>query len=714
MGNRAISYSLIVAMGILMTTAAVAAPPLADRLPDDASFYVGWAGRNHALDGSLLGQLVSEWPTDEIAAAIRQGLDANINEQETREVVEHAMAMAAIVVRRPAALCVTDIPATAAAPIPDAALLIDLGADRQAFADHLDALLAIFADQLTWGDAATGSISYKTLQVGPGTPAQGYGYIGDMLFVTLGADMPGRIVAMADAADRSLLNAPKFSSAYKEVAGDDEQVVMYADVQAIAAMVGRIGQTTGELPPNLEMIVDALGLGKITAMVSATRIVDRQMYTKTRVLSPAPHEGVLMLWAGEPLKQALLAVAPADTILLVSFSIDPAALLAEIQRIVTTIEPKAGMQMNAGLMMASRQLGISIQDDLLAHMGDQFTLVSAPSLGGFGAGTALVVELKDEAAFAATVAKLETLAKTAMSADKARGGSVPTSFQVLKTSDATISYVQMPVVAPAWAIHDGRLIIAAWPQVVRAVIEGTGEPALIGESAFQEVLGRMADSPTFLRYINEPAILRRVNSLPLIAWTTLAAFGESEGFPLRAGWLPTLPTLLKYMRPSMSAASADATGVTSTRWVAIPIGAAMPILAAPPALAASILLPALGRARAIARDSVSMANLRAISTAVLMYQAENNGAAPADLDVLVREGLLGAKSLVSPTTGRRYEYIPLPEGAGGDMIMAYENPIGQRTGRRTPVAFGDGHIAMTPVDPSFWEAISRSKNTQGF
>ncbi len=690
-----------------MTTAAMAAPPLADRLPDDASFYVGWAGRNHALDGSLLGQLVSEWPTDEIAAAIRQGLDANINEQETREVAEHALAMAAIVVRRPVALCVTDIPATAAAPIPDAALLIDLGADRQAFADHLDALLAMFADQLTWDDAATGSISYKTLQVGPGTPAQSYGYIGDMLFVTLGADMPGRIVAMADAADRSLLNAPKFSSAYKEVAGDDEQVAMYADVQAIAAMVGRIGQATGELPPNLEMIVDALGLGKITAMVSATRIVDRQFYTKTRLLSPAPHEGLLMLHAGEPLTMANLAVAPADTDLLISFSIDPAALLAEFQRIVTMIEPKAGMQINAALMMVSQNLGISIQDDLLAHMGDQFTLVSAPSLGGFVTGTALIVELKDEAAFAATMAKFEALTATAMSAEKGQGGVIPMSFQVLKTPDATISYVQMPVAAPAWAIHDGRLIVAPWPQVVRAVIEGSGEPPLTGERAFAEALGRMTDSPTCLTYINEPAILRRVNAFPLIGWTTLAAFGDSHGFPLRAGWLPSLPTLLKYIRPSMSATGADATGLTSTSCVAIPISSAAP------ALGVSILLPALGKSRARARDAVSMTNLRVIGMAVVMYQAENNGAAPADLDVLVREGLLRAKSLVSPSTGRRYEYIPLPEGAGDGMIIAYENPIG-RHGGQTPVVFGGGHVSMTQVNPSFWDLVTKSKNAQGF
>jgi len=721
---RAWRCRMLAVVAILVsTTLAAAAPPLADRLPADASLYVGWAGQTEALQGSLFGQLLSELPTDEIAAALGQAIDKGVGDPRTRGLVGHGIGAISIAARHPAALCVTALPADpgSAEPRPDAALLIDLGADRQAFDEHLAPLLAALGEQIPIDDVATGALRYKRLDLGAKAPPIAIGYLGDMLFVAMGERMPFTLAALQSGGGETLATAAKFNSAYRQVTGSNEQFVVYADVPALATTVSRILEQSGEKPsPSPRVVFDALGLGKITAVASTTRVVDGLMYTKTRVLSPAPHQGVLMPFAGKPLTAADMAVAPADTDLLMTCNLDPSALWNEIQRIVAAVDPEAAGAFQLGVGMVEGQLGLSIADDLLAHVGDQFTLVSAPSLGGFVTGTAIVVELKNADALETALAQLEAIGRSALAASAApvdpygpgrRAAKAP-SIRSFAAGDATITYLQLPVlpaIAPAWAVSDDKLIIALWPQVVRAVIEGPGGPGLNTDAEFLAAFGRLSGSPTMLSYVNEPAIARRVHALPLVLWTSLATLLDSRGIPLKVDWLPALPTILRYMRPSIAACSADAGGVTQEGYRALPFSS---FNAATPAMAVSFLLPSLGRARHLARQSVSMAHLKAIGMGVAMYRVENRDASPPNLQALVEAAYINPESLISPQTNEPYVYIPLPANAPNNLILAYEDPAEVGLGE-APVLFNDMHVEMLPVNDAFWQRVRQSKQAAG-
>ena len=69
-----------------------------------------------------------------------------------------------------------------------------------------------------------------------------------------------------------------------------------------------------------------MGIGEASAIVSSMRVVDRGLYTKTRILSPGPHRGLMMMLAGQPLTSADLAMVPADADFFAAAKVDPAAL----------------------------------------------------------------------------------------------------------------------------------------------------------------------------------------------------------------------------------------------------------------------------------------------------------------------------------------------------------------------------------------------------
>ena len=715
---------------VLTTSTAGAAPPLADRLPADASTYVGWAGRNLAFDGSMLGGVLNHPRTAQIAKAIRQATASHLETDRQRQIADSVWEMLSIAWQHPIALCVLDIPEVLdcqTPPVPRAALLIELGKDRPAFDEHLSTLLKALGADITVGDAIVGDATFKTVRIDPAWPVLTVGYLGDLVFVAVGADVPARLIAVADAADKSLLNAPKFTAAYKDVAGPDEQYAEYIDVPAVADMVERIAAAQRQpIPPSVSNVIEALGLAKVTSIAGAARIVDRGLYSKTRIVTPAPHQGVLMPLAGAPLTVESLSFVPADADLVITARLDPTAALAEVQRVVAAINPSMGGQMTGGLAQMGELFGFSLKDDLLAHMGDQWTLVSAPSLGGPLTGTALVVNLKDEAAFKAALAKIEMLARAMMTPQTRPGDATDSPGQpswqapnlaTVSVGDTDITYVRISTdfipIAPAWAAHDGKLIIAPWPQVIESLIAGVGASPLPTEPNFQAATGQVTRQPTVLAYFNLPKIIRQQYLGALVLWTGAANSVCKEGLiDARPDWLPSLHAFEKSLWPRIEAVSADEGAITIESYGSMPIAHAALGLSSPTAIAGlGFALPTLGRARALARESLSQSQLRAIGTAIEMYKGSHEQTPPPDLQALVNGKFIGAKALISPQSvhGRdAYIYIHLPRGAPNHLIRVYEDPKthGQP---QTPVLFAGSYVQLMPVNQEFWDLIRQSK-----
>ena len=623
---------IAVCVGMLAQSGGAAAP-LARRVPSGTLVYIGWAGtKSPAFQASMFSQLLKEPAFGQLVAALKKLANDNIRPEEERKLFQHAWSMGTLAIQRPIAVAWTGLQETRSEPIPTGAVLIDLGADRKAFEGHLDAVIAMVPerDRAKIRQATIGQVTYRTIQ-DRNDPEVSFGFAGNVFFVTLGPGMAADIIGLD--ADKSLAANKAFSARMKEVGGADEQVALYVDVTGIRKVVepliaAEMGAGNGPTPGQ---IFKAIGLGKVQAVASVTRIVDRGMSTRTKIFSRAPHHGLLMPLAGAALKDADLAHVPADADFACAANVSPAVLWQEIRTAVRSIQPKAETEMLQGLAQVEKALGLSLEKDLLDNMGDTWVISSAASQGGFLTGTVITVELKNARAFGVAVSKIEGFFEGMLKAQKAQAAqarftcpmhpSIRTaapgvcpicekklveapvrqrpspSIETVKIGRNTIRYVALPVgpipVAPAWTIHKDKLYIAAFPQVVQAAIENEGKDPLTASALFAACRAKVSKNASILSYVNTPKIIAQVYNLILVGWTLGANVGAREsGLPMKPDWLPAMSKLGNYLPASISTVSSDRTGITFEQSGMLPFSGLMGGLgSAGPIMAAAVLVP---------------------------------------------------------------------------------------------------------------------------
>lgn len=98
-----------------------------------------------------------------------------------------------------------------------------------------------------------------------------------------------------------------------------------------------------------------------------------------------------------------------------------------------------------------------------------------------------------------------------------------------------------------------------------------------------------------------------------------------------------------------------------------------------PLILLSILLPALSRARELAKRTVCVSNLHGIGQSLQIYANDNDGWFPPDLQTLVAEGLTAPKGLICPSSGTArgapdFLYVPgLTDAATPNWIVAFDD-----------------------------------------
>ncbi|MCK5644575.1 MAG: hypothetical protein KAJ19_27505, partial [Gammaproteobacteria bacterium] len=487
------------------------------------------------------------------------------------------------------------------------------------------------------------------------------GFKDDVFFVAVGVQTTKKLIELT--AEKTMAADKKFTECWKAVEGENEQLAFYIDVTALVDCIEPLvappaPETAAETQEvsQLRKVIDALGIGKMTAVAGCTRIVDRGMYTKTRLFTPAPHKGLLMPLAGPPLTEADLACVPEDADFVGAIRLSPESLWAEIQQILRDIDPQVEADLLREVADIDNDLGISISDDLLANLGDTIVLSSAPSQGGFLTGTLLNISVKDANKLSTAVAKVEAYLKDKLAAPE--GQPSETTIETTKAGRTEIHYLASTAgfpwpVAPAWAIHKDKLYLAGWPQVIATTIaNGSASTPIIADADFRKVRARIAENASVLCYLNSPKIARQTYPSALVFWT-LGANAMAGKIPVKAkpSWLPALSTLEKYLWPEILAVSANAQGITLESYGSLPIsGATFMSLGSP--LSAAALIPALHRARENAKRTVSASNLKTVGYAVFLYREDHDDQPPESLDD-VASYLGSTDPFVSPLSGRK-------------------------------------------------------------
>jgi len=756
--NLPIRTRTIIALVVLafLIPRAWSQPPLADKLPEGTLAYLGWAGRSLTFDGSRVGQLLREPEVASLVRAAKAALLSAVGPGENRQAVELFWQMAGVAWQHPIAvglfgLSVKEPSAIGrpdGGPMPVGVVLIDLGKDRAAFADQLQKLLNLARD-LRVSQAAAGNVRYQAFET-PAGPC-GVGFVGDLFFATVGEKVPEIVVAIAGGKGEPLSANPNFVSAMKEVSGEHVQLAFYLDVQRFYEVLEKIASGEGPLagsgePGKVGHIVKALGISQVSALAAAASIEDRGIHERLRIFSPAPHKGVLAALAGKPLSDRALASVPADADVLATVNLDPSKMLAEIKRVAAEIEPKSAGEIDEVLAMVSKEVGLDVEKDLLAHVGDQWMLVSAPSLGGFLTGTVLTVELKDAAKFEHSLGKLEArfgqmLGEQPAPTEKKAPATQPRpasrprrrgpEIRSYQANAVKVRYlalsgrgapVWLGVVTPAWAVHAGRLYVGPYPQVVAAAAAGPAEKTLPQSEKFAALRKRVAASASGLVYVNTPGLCRRLYGVPMAAWSLACnVIGARTGLELRPEMLPALPKLEKFLSPDIWALSSDAKGITIESYGS---GLTGGVLGGGRGLAPLGWFFSLASGRRMTAEAsaahVSLHNLHSVGCGCELYRAEH-GSFPPDLVKLVEARLVPAGVLTRGKAGPRldgegkpigpfdYAYLGgnMPPKPPPDLILAHERPELARHGRIN-VLYTDGHVRSLSMR-QFQQELSKTE-----
>jgi len=565
-------YLLSAIIGFCGAVGPAQAAPLAERIPADTICYAGWAGRNLILDGSAAGQLLAQETLRELLAAARQAALGHLDDPLQQEIFNGLWAMAAVAWQHPMAVALVDLHARNGSLDPDLILLVELGTDQDAFAKQLDELLQALGKEREIRQETVGKVSYWALP-GPDDRPLAVGFVGELFFATLGEGLARRVIDLPQT--ESLAADSVFHKALTDLAGGEPQAAWYLD---IASLIGRLDEALPAPGPSdgqpaggrASRLAAAIGLENATHLAGAASILDRGLLVRTRLSCPAPHRRILAVFSGQALTDEDLVGIPAGASHLLAIRKPPAEIYDQFTETLEAVNPSAAQELQAALAQLEQATQLAVKQDLLGALEETWTISCAAPWGGWPTGYLAAFGVNDPARLAAALEKIQrTLEGISDSPD------APVKLLVTRTAQAEIHYLRLrrSPIAPAWALHEETLYVAAWPQVIASRIQGAQPPALVGSAEFKTIRSRLTSKPSVLEYFNLAAILRQSYPLLLMAWTS-AASGELAGSACpfsRPDRLPALATLEKYIWPSIAVASSDPEGITFESYGSLPL-----------------------------------------------------------------------------------------------------------------------------------------------
>ncbi len=562
--------AIISLCGVLGT--ARAAPPLAGRLPADTLFYAGWAGRSLILDGSVTGQLLTQETLGELLASAKQAALGHLGDPLDQEILNGLWAMGAVAWQHPAALGLMDLRIDGGRVEPELILLVDLGTDRDAFAKHLDELLQAVGKELEIREETIGKVSYRTLP-GPAGKPLAMGFIGELFFATLGEGLAKRVIELPET--DSLGANGLFQKALTDIADGEPQAAWYLDIASLISHLDDVppgpGSSNGQAGAGrVGRLAAAIGLGNATHLAGAASILDRGLLVRTRLSTPAPHRRMLTVFSGEALIDEDLAGIAEDACHVLAIKKPPVVIYDQLMEALQEINPSAAERVQAALAQLERQTQLDLHHELLGALGETWTIACAPSWGGYPTGSLAMFTVNDSARLSTALEKIDSALQVLSDAPDA-----PLKLLATRTGQADIRYLRLrrSPIAPAWALHEGTLYVAAWPQVIVSGIETAQQPGLAGSAEFRRIRSRLSSKPCVLEYLDLAAIIRHSYPLLLMAWTSAASsdLADLVGPLSRPDRLPALATLERYIWPSVAVVSSDPEGITFESYGSLPL-----------------------------------------------------------------------------------------------------------------------------------------------
>ena len=262
---------------------------------------------------------------------------------------------------------------------------------------------------------------------------------------------------------------------------------------------------------------------------------------------PMPSRSPLPTW--EPI--------PQDATFALAFRLSPPQAFDIFRSIVEKVDPPAKERIAAGLAAVENHLDLKLEDDVLQPLGDTWRMFDSPSEGGVFTGLTLVVSLKDAQRAAATHAKLLKLWPRPSSEedDLAMYRPGPPRLETQEFAGKQIYSVDLgprrAFMAPAWCMTEKELIVALFPQSIKAYLSRPAGFKSLAQTAEVAQAFQGETGPLKLAYCDS----RRVFDIlyPMVSvWTrALAATQRRLGVDLGA-MMPSARAIRGHLSPAVT------------------------------------------------------------------------------------------------------------------------------------------------------------------
>ncbi len=691
-----ICLTLLVGIGFVHTAIAAgsAVEELTKVLPDGTVYFIATSGGDALKDDcakSILGRICHDPGVQSFVTQIKTEAMAKIQEEndDVPQMIGMALEYGQLLLKRP---IVIGAARAETAEGPPACLfgILDAGDRKSELAAVLAKVEAMIGqDEIT--DTEVGSLKMHGLKDSDDVPLY-WGWVGNYLIVCVN-DREGiatKYLANPRAAPTDHL---------KSVPGHGDIVAVYEDLQQVWQIIQSFAFREGgqdELIP-VKLALDELGVSKVGKVVARMGFSGSDLVSASFAEIPAPRTGVFA--AIKPADVSMLKMVDAqavnasvlnfdlghvyDTAMSTLKVVSPDEGYPEVQKGLTEFESEAGFRIRAGLLQ-------SLAGPAMVYSLPAGKIVEAP-MGGVVA----VLKLRDAALFEKNMTTLGTFVGEKTEGMLQVGSQTDDEGRTLHVwASPMLAFAQ---VMPTWSVVGGHVVIgsntALCTMGVKAVVaKGQGAPSLADTEGFKKATANLPENLLSLSYVDSQAQVNQTMIQFQQVWPMATMFAMKGGIKLPV-MLPNLSPIIKDMTPACEYGYVDADGFHS-RYRGTGLEVSFRGAVAGGAFGAGVLMPALARTRQLAFRMTSGTNLAGIGKGCLIYANDHDDQFPPNLEVLVDDEYIPAKTLESKRRpkdfdGPSYVYV------SGQTVAMYPGNI---------VAYEDTRYCMEGVNVLFLDS----------
>ncbi len=702
---RSRSYLPILAVlflvGFAPLNAAIAANSPAEDLmkvmPDDILGFVttsGGDGLEADFKKSLLGRMWYDPGVktfrDSIKTELLTKLEQEIDEPDAGETIDTVESMIKLVLSRPIILGAARKAADGGPPVYGFAIL-EAGPRKDALVSAL-AKLESYAGEDEITDVTIGSARMRGPKDVSGGPPIYWGWVGNHFVIGLN-DSQGLAIKKLKSPRAAL---PGY---FKNVQGNGDALAVHYNVQGIIDIVKTV--LTGEASPEEMNLVMAalkqLGLDNIKGLGARVGFAGSDVVSNSLLEIPAPRTG---LFANlKPIDMNMFYLVDPGAMNATALNCDLGGMYDTVLGTIKTVAGEDFAEVEQGIAEVESELKFKIRDGLLASLSGEvlfYTLPSGASAQSPMGGFVLVAGLKDKELWQ------ESMKAAGEFATAVSGGMVQVSSQ--QQGDRTVhTWAVMPLamaqIMPTWTISGKAVVIGSNPTLCTKAVEHAtqahgGGKSIRDTEGFKKATAGLPENLISLRYSDSKLQFTQLMTTLQQFWPMATMFATKAELKLPM-ILPNLSHIAEDMGPSIQYSWFDDRGLNS-RYRGPGLEPSLGAVAGG-AIGAAVLMPALGQARQQARGVASMANMKNLGLATIMYADDHGGKLPESFEQM-REYYRDSRLLESPQKpvgfdGPSYIYVEghsLKTGSPAKKIIIYENPEYLRD--QISAVFLDGHV----------------------